>query len=159
MMMMFSCSVFRSHAAGASFEVLCLGRWWDSLDRAQWPPGQQEAIMEDFEVQRGVSVDAHRLYLILRRDICYNYKRPRGERKKPPPPLRLNIYIYNIYIFTRYRVPSWRRCPLLATFLSVFFCLLSLFFLLLRTCSRFDLVWFRLSCDHGRIRSGSVNVR
>ena len=28
-----------------------------------------------------------------------------------------------------------------------------------RTWSRFDLVWFRLSCDHGWIRSGSVNVR
>ena len=25
--------------------------------------------------------------------------------------------------------------------------------------SRLDLVWFRLSCDHGWIRSGSVNVR
>ena len=25
--------------------------------------------------------------------------------------------------------------------------------------SRFDLVWFRLSCDHGWIRGGSVNVR
>ena len=25
--------------------------------------------------------------------------------------------------------------------------------------SRFDFVWFRLSCDHGWIRSGSVNVR
>ena len=25
--------------------------------------------------------------------------------------------------------------------------------------SRFDLVWFRLSCDHGWIRSGSVNAR
>ena len=25
--------------------------------------------------------------------------------------------------------------------------------------SRFELVWFRLSCDHGWIRSGSVNVR
>ncbi|CAM9278731.1 unnamed protein product [Ascophyllum nodosum] len=41
-------AMYWSHA-GASFEVLCLGRWWDSLDRAQWPPGQQEAIMEDFE--------------------------------------------------------------------------------------------------------------
>ena len=29
----------------------------------------------------------------------------------------------------------------------------------LRTCSRFDLVWFRLSCDHDWIRSGSVSVR
>ena len=48
-----------------------------------------------------------------------------------------------------------RRCPLLATFLSVVFCLLSL----LTSDSRFDLVWFRISCDHGWIRSGSVNVR
>ena len=40
-------------------------------------------------------------------------------------------------------------------FLSVLFCLLSI----LISDSRFDLVWFRLSCDHGWIRSGSVNVR
>ena len=26
-------------------------------------------------------------------------------------------------------------------------------------CSRLDLVWFRLSCDHGWIRSGSGNLR
>ena len=38
-------------------------------------------------------------------------------------------------------------------FLSVLFCLLSM----LISDSRFDLVWFRLSCDHGWIRSGSVN--
>ena len=48
-----------------------------------------------------------------------------------------------------------RRCPLLATSLSVLFCLLSM----LISNSRFDLVWFRLFCDHGWIRSGSVNVR
>ena len=48
-----------------------------------------------------------------------------------------------------------RRCPLLATFLPVLFCLLSL----LTSDSRLDLVWFRLSCDHGWIRSESVNVR
>ena len=48
-----------------------------------------------------------------------------------------------------------RRCPLLAASLSVLFCLLSM----LISDSRFDLVWFRLSCDHGWIRSGSVNVR
>ena len=48
-----------------------------------------------------------------------------------------------------------RRCPLRATFLFVLFCLLSL----LIYDSRFDLVWFRLSCDHGWFRSGSVNVR
>ena len=35
------------------------------------------------------------------------------------------------------------------------FCMLSM----LISDSRFDLVWFRLSCDHGWIRSGSVNVR
>ena len=40
-------------------------------------------------------------------------------------------------------------------FLSALFCLLSM----LISDSRFDLVWFRLSCDHGWIRSGSVNVR
>ena len=44
---------------------------------------------------------------------------------------------------------------LLATFLSVLLCLLSL----LISDSRFDLVWFRLSCDHGWIRSESVHVR
>ena len=40
-------------------------------------------------------------------------------------------------------------------FLPVLFCMLSM----LISDSRFDLVWFRLSCDHGWIRSGSVNVR
>ena len=40
-------------------------------------------------------------------------------------------------------------------FLPVRFCMLSM----LISNSRFDLVWFRLSCDHGWIRSGSVNVR
>ena len=37
--------------------------------------------------------------------------------------------------------------------------LLSAFPAYLRTYSRFDLVWFHLSCDHGWIRSESVNVR
>ena len=36
---------------------------------------------------------------------------------------------------------------------------LSAFLPFLRTYFRFDLVWFRLSCNHGWIRSGSVNVR
>ena len=40
-------------------------------------------------------------------------------------------------------------------FLSVLFCLLSM----LISDSRFDLVRFRPSCDHGWIRSGPVNVR
>ena len=29
----------------------------------------------------------------------------------------------------------------------------------LRTFSQFDSVWLRLSCDHGWIRSGSVNIK
>ena len=37
--------------------------------------------------------------------------------------------------------------------------LLSAFPAYLRTFFRFDFVWFRLSCDHGWIRSGSVDVR
>ena len=40
-------------------------------------------------------------------------------------------------------------CFLLSVFPAFFFGM----------CSRFDLVSFRLSCDHGWIRSGSVNLR
>ncbi|CAN0326050.1 unnamed protein product [Scytosiphon promiscuus] len=43
-------AMYWSHA-GECFEVLCLGRWWDSLDREMWPPGQEQAVMEDFEVR------------------------------------------------------------------------------------------------------------
>ena len=53
-----------------------------------------------------------------------------------------------------------RRCPftLLATFfVSVLFLLLSAVPAFLRTYSRFDLVRFRLSCDHGWVRSGLAN--
>ena len=49
----------------------------------------------------------------------------------------------------------YRGYVLAGYFLSVLLCLLSM----LISDSRFDLVWFRLSCDHGWIRSGSVNVR
>ncbi|CBN79903.1 conserved unknown protein [Ectocarpus siliculosus] len=45
-------AMYWSHA-GASFEVLCLGRWWDSLERELWPPGSAEAVMEDFEGKYG----------------------------------------------------------------------------------------------------------
>ena len=38
-------------------------------------------------------------------------------------------------------------------------CLISLLFIFfLRMYSRFDLVWFRLTCAHGWVRSGSANV-
>ena len=55
-------------------------------------------------------------------------------------------------------------CPFLVTisFASYFLVrfLLPTFLLLFskQTCSRFDLAWFRRSCDHGWVRSGSVNV-
>ena len=59
------------------------------------------------------------------------------------------------FFFCLFCDSAWRRCPLLATFLSVSFCLLSLLFS--ERIPGLILVWFRLSCDHGWIRSGSVN--
>ena len=65
-----------------------------------------------------------------------------------------SLFLLSVCFWFMFSILS-RRCPLLATSLSVLFCLLSM----LISDSRFDLVWFRLSCDHGWIRSGSVNVR
>ena len=59
----------------------------------------------------------------------------------------LCVFVYVLYIIATMSFAGY--------FLSVLFCLLSM----LISDSRFDLVWFRLSCDHGWIRSGSVNVR
>ena len=59
----------------------------------------------------------------------------------------LCVFVYVFYFIATMSVAGY--------FLSVLFCLLSM----LISDSRFDLVWFRLSCDHGWIRSGSVNVR
>ena len=75
------------------------------------------------------------------------------------PPLRFyavasSLFLLYVCFLFMFSILS-RRCPLLTTSLSVLFCLLSM----LISDSRFDLVWFRLSCDHGWIRSGSVNVR
>lgn len=47
------CSRDARYLLGASFEVICLGRWWDSLEREQWPADQEAAIIEDFEVRKG----------------------------------------------------------------------------------------------------------
>lgn len=41
-------AMFWSHA-GTSFEMSCLGRWWATLDRAQWPPEAAESILQDFD--------------------------------------------------------------------------------------------------------------
>ena len=61
----------------------------------------------------------------------------------------LSVCFCLCFLFYRDDVYCWLLpCP-------SFFCLLSM----LISDSRFDLVWFRLSCDHGWIRSGSVNVR
>ena len=65
-----------------------------------------------------------------------------------------SLFLLSVCFLFMFSILS-RRCALLATSLSVLFCLLSM----LISDSRFDLVWLRLSCDHGWIRSGSVNVR
>ena len=59
----------------------------------------------------------------------------------------LCVFVYVLYFIATMSFAGY--------FLSVLFCMLSM----LISDSRFDLVWFRLSCDHGWIRSGSVNVR
>ena len=53
-----------------------------------------------------------------------------------------SLFLLSVFFFV-FSILS-RRCPLLSTFLSVLFCLLSL----LISDFRFDLVWFRLSCHH-----------
>ena len=59
----------------------------------------------------------------------------------------LCVFVYLLYFIATVSFAGY--------FLPVLFCMLSM----LISDSRSDLVWFRLSCDHGWIRSGSVNVR
>ena len=59
----------------------------------------------------------------------------------------LCVFVYVLYFIATMSFAGY--------FLPVLFCMLSM----LISDSRFDLVWFRLSCDHGWVRSGSVNVR
>jgi G3E family GTPase len=35
--------------AGASFELACLGQWWATLPRNQWPQGIDEYVLQDFD--------------------------------------------------------------------------------------------------------------
>jgi G3E family GTPase len=42
-------AMFLSHA-GSSVELNCLGRWWTTLDRKQWPSEATSAILQDFDV-------------------------------------------------------------------------------------------------------------
>ena len=41
-------AMFWSHA-GISFEMSCLGRWWATLDRSQWPAEALPSILQDFD--------------------------------------------------------------------------------------------------------------
>jgi len=41
-------SMYWSHA-GASFEYKCLGQWWATLPRSQWPEGVDEYVLDDFD--------------------------------------------------------------------------------------------------------------
>ena len=58
------------------------------------------------------------------------------------------ISVFLVHIFFR---------SLAAFFLGTFTYIIV--FLFFRPCSRFGLIWFRLSCDHDWIRSGSINLR
>ena len=42
-------ALYWSHA-GTSLEISCVGRWWATLPREQWPPEAVAAILEDFDV-------------------------------------------------------------------------------------------------------------
>lgn len=41
-------ALYWSHA-GSSFEMQCLGRWWATLHRSQWPEENTEGILSDFD--------------------------------------------------------------------------------------------------------------
>ena len=41
-------ALYWSHA-GSSFELQCLGRWWTTLPRSQWPEEAKDSILADFD--------------------------------------------------------------------------------------------------------------
>jgi hypothetical protein len=43
---------FMSHA-GQYLELMVLGRWWDDIDRKEWPQGAESEIMIDFDGKHG----------------------------------------------------------------------------------------------------------
>ena len=72
--------------------------------------------------------------------------------------LFLFLFLVVVVFFNLLSIPSWRRCPLPASSLSAFFCLLSL--LLSELVS--GLIWsdsVYLVTTHGWVRSGLVDVR
>jgi G3E family GTPase len=44
-------ALYWSHA-GASFDLQCLGRWWSTLGRDQWPPEAIPTLLADFDDPR-----------------------------------------------------------------------------------------------------------
>jgi G3E family GTPase len=49
-------ALYWSHA-GASFDMQCLGAWWATLPRNQWPPEAVETVLEDFDNENHVDGD------------------------------------------------------------------------------------------------------
>ena len=41
-------ALYWSHA-GSSYELKCLGQWWATLPRDQWPPGIDDYVLQDFD--------------------------------------------------------------------------------------------------------------
>ena len=41
-------AMYWSHA-GSSFEYKCLGQWWATLPRSQWPDGVEEYVLRDYD--------------------------------------------------------------------------------------------------------------
>jgi G3E family GTPase len=42
-------ALYWSHA-GSTFELSCLGQWWATLPREQWPEGVEEYVLRDFDL-------------------------------------------------------------------------------------------------------------
>lgn len=49
-------ALYWSHA-GTSFDMQCLGAWWATLPRNQWPPEAIETVLEDFDNQGHIDDD------------------------------------------------------------------------------------------------------
>jgi G3E family GTPase len=52
-------ALYWSHA-GASFDLQCLGRWWSTLPRDQWPPEAISALIADFDDPQHLEEDTTR---------------------------------------------------------------------------------------------------
>ena len=57
-------AMYWSHA-GSSFEMQCLGRWWATLPRDQWPPEAVDQILMDFGSDADEAVGDRRQEVVL----------------------------------------------------------------------------------------------